>query len=252
MCSGPLVKILPYIEQQAIYAKWKFGCAVQQGTSITRYIAQSTMIDTFICPSDRYQPGWAQTNYTVSIGPNLGWSDDLNQMNGMFRRREGVRMRDVTDGTSNTVLLAERLIGDANNGINSLSDLVYGIAAPAGITDPHCMMFPPQPAVEQWGYAAAQVWTPQFSGCCSSEDWSCGDHYINECASPNWHYPDTKWQGCGWRQVEGGIYPSRSKHPGGVIAAYADASIHFVSSSIDYNTWQYLGARNDGQPVTPP
>jgi prepilin-type N-terminal cleavage/methylation domain-containing protein/prepilin-type processing-associated H-X9-DG protein len=44
----------------------------------------------------------------------------------------------------------------------------------------------------------------------------------------------------------------RSRHPGGTNFAFADGSIHFLSESIDHQVYQYLGCRNDGQPVTVP
>ncbi|HUP81193.1 MAG TPA: DUF1559 domain-containing protein, partial [Pirellula sp.] len=38
----------------------------------------------------------------------------------------------------------------------------------------------------------------------------------------------------------------KSKHTGGAQFVLGDGSVHFVSSSIDYNTYQFLGARADG------
>jgi prepilin-type processing-associated H-X9-DG protein len=61
-----------------------------------------------------------------------------------------------------------------------------------------------------------------------------------------------KEQGCLWAQVVDGIYPPRSKHAGGVNIALGDGSVRFIGDGIDHNTWQYLGARNDGQPVALP
>lgn len=44
----------------------------------------------------------------------------------------------------------------------------------------------------------------------------------------------------------------RSWHPGGVNFAFADGSVHFLSQTIDHQTLQYLGCRNDGQAASPP
>ena len=43
-----------------------------------------------------------------------------------------------------------------------------------------------------------------------------------------------------------------SSHPGGLNMSTVDGAVHFVSFSIDYNAWRYLGNRNDGQSVTLP
>jgi prepilin-type processing-associated H-X9-DG protein len=174
-------------------------------------------------------------------------------MNGMFRRRREIRLADVTDGTSNTILLAERLIGDANNGVRSLSDLVYNVPVPSGFPWYDNNNYPTQTHLEQWGQAAALAWgTSQFSGGCASENWGTGDTYINQLGPPNWKYPDVKWHPCAWRQVEGGVFPARSKHPGGVNVALADASVRFVSETVDLLTWQYMGCRNDGKAFNMP
>jgi len=249
-CAGPFVKILPYIEQQSVYSKWTWACGGQHG--FNRTLVDSAKIETFVCPSDRYEPGWSQTNYGTSVGPNPGWTDDPTLMNGMFRRRQEVRIADVTDGTSNTILLAERLIGDAS-GAQSISDLIYNVPVPSGFPWYDNNNFPTNQQVDVWGEAGVALWsTYQFSGGCASDSWGTGDTYINELAPPNWRYPDVKFQGCAWRQVEGGIFCSRSRHPGGVNVALADASVRFISETITLATWNYLGARADRQPVTPP
>jgi len=38
-----------------------------------------------------------------------------------------------------------------------------------------------------------------------------------------------------------------SEHPGGVNLALADGSVHYISETIDYVTYQYLGDREDGE-----
>jgi prepilin-type N-terminal cleavage/methylation domain-containing protein len=44
----------------------------------------------------------------------------------------------------------------------------------------------------------------------------------------------------------------RSWHHGGVNFAFADGRVHFLSQTINHKTYQYLGCRNDGQPVSLP
>jgi prepilin-type N-terminal cleavage/methylation domain-containing protein len=39
----------------------------------------------------------------------------------------------------------------------------------------------------------------------------------------------------------------KSRHPGGSAFAFADASVRFLSQTIDHRTYQYLGCRSDGQ-----
>ena len=42
----------------------------------------------------------------------------------------------------------------------------------------------------------------------------------------------------------------KSNHPGGANFALVDGSVRFVSESIDHRTYQYLGCRHDGQPIS--
>jgi len=44
----------------------------------------------------------------------------------------------------------------------------------------------------------------------------------------------------------------KSRHSGGAQLALVDGSVRFVHEAIDHRTYQYLGCRNDGQPVTLP
>ena len=44
----------------------------------------------------------------------------------------------------------------------------------------------------------------------------------------------------------------KSWHHGGVNFAFADGSVHFLSETIDHQTYQYLGCRNDGQVASLP
>ena len=54
---------------------------------------------------------------------------------------------------------------------------------------------------------------------------------LNEPENTNWQY--RHW--------------FRSLHPGGAMFAFADGSVHFLSETIDMNTYQYLANRFDGQ-----
>jgi Protein of unknown function (DUF1559) len=45
---------------------------------------------------------------------------------------------------------------------------------------------------------------------------------------------------------------ARSRHPGGVVASMVDGSTHFFSNSIDVTTWQSMGTRAGGDPVSVP
>ena len=63
------------------------------------------------------------------------------------------------------------------------------------------------------------------------------------------------WESCRRDATDGCRQPEswnselgfKSLHPGGVNLLMGDASVHFVREDIDHQTYQYLGARADGQ-----
>jgi prepilin-type processing-associated H-X9-DG protein len=64
---------------------------------------------------------------------------------------------------------------------------------------------------------------------------------------PPWPTPQTCNTFFNWNTSAG----FKSKHPGGAQFVFADASVHFISDSIDYHNYQRLGSRRDGEAVDP-
>lgn len=239
------VRILPFIEQQPLYDQYKITCPTFATTN--KDLTFQSRIGTFVCPSDRIEEGWAQSNYVWSLGPSLAWDDSAANGIGTFRWDHEVKLTDIKDGTANTVMLAEQLIGDANDGKQSTSDVVMSVGQPGGMP----YTFPTDAQVNQWGAAAATNWAnsaTQRSGHCAFRVWSSPYLWCNTVAPPNWKYPEVQDSGCGIR-VGNGARPPRSEHPGGVNVALADGTVHFVSGDINLATWQAVGGRNDGQPA---
>jgi len=157
-------------------------------------------------------------------------------------------MSDVKDGTATTIMLAERLIADGDNGTNSLSDQVKGNARPGSVS----YTFPSAAGVEAWGQAAEAGWSNQNSGGCHNQFWHHAGMYINQCATPNWNYPDVQTGNCGWYGHGERICPPRSEHPGGVNVALGDASVRFITNDVEHDLWQALGSRAGKEAVTLP
>jgi hypothetical protein len=58
---------------------------------------------------------------------------------------------------------------------------------------------------------------------------------------------------CTQNQKDGTVFASaRSKHPGGVIAMYADGSSKFTADSIDATVWKSVSTRAGGESGTAP
>jgi prepilin-type N-terminal cleavage/methylation domain-containing protein/prepilin-type processing-associated H-X9-DG protein len=63
----------------------------------------------------------------------------------------------------------------------------------------------------------------------------------NRCVNPDRNYQN--WS------VSWGF---KSRHTAGTNFLFGDGSVHFISESVDYKTYQLLGCRNDSQPVSLP
>jgi prepilin-type N-terminal cleavage/methylation domain-containing protein/prepilin-type processing-associated H-X9-DG protein len=157
------------------------------------------------------------------------WGDtsDPSLVRGMFVRGGAqIRVVDVIDGTSNTILLGEILpefaefqrytnLGWAGSNHVSQGQTIQPINWPID----------PIPLNGPAAYSANCMQTG--TGACPSGPTHC---------MWNWHV----------------TWGFRSRHPGGVNFVFADGSVHFISEGIDHQTYQYLGCRHDGQTVTLP
>jgi len=140
--------------------------------------------------------------------PNLGW-----ELHGMFSRQADVdvKIKHVTDGTSNTLLIGEKRV----NYEWHVSEFHQPIAFWwAGINS---------------GYAHVSTITPiNYPIFPEATSESCS---ANEQVHP------------GNYNISSGI---NSHHPGGANVVFVDASVHFLPEDIDHTTLQLLGHKSDG------
>ena len=128
-------------------------------------------------------------------------------------RRAEPRFSEITDGTSNSLLMSEVII----HPISSLRDR-RGDQHNDG---PGCTIF-------------QTVDTPN-TGI---------DSIIDAIACQNY----LPWMPC--QPTAFGHITARSRHPSGVIASYCDGSVRFVPNNIALSTWQTLSTINDGVTAT--
>ena len=243
-------QILPFIEQGNLHDLIDFSepLMLGSGPSVTLNPVhagiQDRPLEMFLCPSDSGDPltydgsdTWAGTNYML----NVGSGDGLNYCegcdpNGLFWRGSDTAFRDITDGTSHTILMAETLFG----GRDQVSTTV--------LTDPQRQIKrvsggPPGSKTAQDIHAAsASGYTGARAG-----SWirTTGYHItINGFYSPNSENPDASHHGYI-------VTSSRSNHPGGTQIVLADGSVSFVPETIDLATWRALFTRGGGEVPQP-
>lgn len=125
--NGTFIAILPYIEQGTIYSQWKWqpaNFATNAGPP-TAPGPSTYVIPIYLCPSQAGHRTWPYevvsntvylgvTTYTGNAGTRAynGCTNNCSLAqepgDGIFFKDSRVRMTDIADGTSNTILFGER------------------------------------------------------------------------------------------------------------------------------------------------
>jgi prepilin-type N-terminal cleavage/methylation domain-containing protein/prepilin-type processing-associated H-X9-DG protein len=225
--------------------------------------ATVTVINTFLCPSDPNPGGSGQFfvngawktvgafNYPNNIGLNRGYNNwNMNGPSYVSSRWDGalmqiVKLNNFVDGTSNTAIFSEWVKGQAVDPVAGKPGLtmVYASTYPSWI--------PPNQVIPYQDWVAAQ----QCQNNAISPNWSWkGEWWINGGAGEYSHTQPPNRRACNfngqdWRGTITMIGPS-SLHPGGVNVLFADGSVKFVKSTINFVPWYAIATPNGGENVS--
>ncbi len=277
--------ILSQMEQQPLYNALNWSLSGGNGGSTPPNLTvMRSRVATLICPSENQmvptiQVGWK--NYVANIGgPPVyaawsgtlvplrsdpgsypGWSTAgaMNYNCGTFGTQA------LTDGTSNTALFSETLLG---SGPPANSVRVGSTNRPSTYLFPTGMNVAPNQGFNGKNMALQFVQkckslsgqTTGFGGLAPANGnaWISGnaastlmwDSY-NHWMPPNGNGCDNQADGNtgGWGAVMDAMPPS-SNHPGGVNVGFVDGSVHFMKNTVNPVTWWALGTRNGGEVIS--
>ena len=106
------VFILPFMEQASLYNQWDFDYDVYSSQNNEPL---KTPVDAYFCPSrpragthGGSSPEIAYGDYALSVGTGHCNSETPSNWKGLFSQNSSVRMRDIIDGTSNTIAGGEK------------------------------------------------------------------------------------------------------------------------------------------------
>jgi prepilin-type N-terminal cleavage/methylation domain-containing protein/prepilin-type processing-associated H-X9-DG protein len=244
-------RLLPYLEQENVsrmidlnnplFIDYFFTVAPQNVEGV------SQLIKVFLCPSDwgtpfvpidpnQDYPRFGPTNYMACIGSGKNGGARINA-DGVCYASSRVRLAEITDGTSNTALMSESVLGAGGppllNQAPSTNEvpLVYAwIGSTKPLTPSICQK------TELWNTNANSKWADSEVYC------TLYDHGYPPNA-PTWDCVTADYfslEGYSWRAA-------RSKHQGGVNLLHCDGSVRFVSDSVHLAAWQGIGSRNGGE-----
>ncbi|UUO06521.1 DUF1559 domain-containing protein [Blastopirellula sp. J2-11] len=226
-----MVALLPFIEQNALYdqitAPLNVGETLYPAMGPAPWIADyppwKIELNALECPSAiRDSVEFGQTNYAFCIGD---LARDINQpavSRGVFAGRRTTRLKEITDGISNTIMLGE--IGTPHD------RLVIGQFATEqslGILETPRFCFK---TVSSWDpkYYDNTVPLSTLGRGGRWADGSPGDSLINTILPPN-----SPSCAVGGRDAADGLYTVSSYHSGGVQVLLADAAVRFIAETID-------------------
>jgi prepilin-type N-terminal cleavage/methylation domain-containing protein/prepilin-type processing-associated H-X9-DG protein len=276
---GWALALAPNLEQGTIFNNFNFsaglfgnaqGDTFQHGNDTLIAIQLSVLI----CPSDgtriRPQNPWGATNYVGNQGgpgsispfqgtivPMGGWTSGW----GDVQNFGPIGIENIRDGTSNTGLFSERLMGINGNPrvlVSSVDARRAVFNGPVSLPwTPH-----PQPIASVLNFVQGCKSMPGTTA--SIQSYGSGCYWLSGYP---WHIVINEYLHVGtpntlacqntrdyfgtWLTFVGptGSAPPTSNHPGGVNMALADGSVRFVKDSVGLQTWWALGTRASGETI---
>jgi len=274
--------LAPNLEQGTIFNSFNFsaglfgnasGYTVQHGNDTLIAVQLAALI----CPSDgtsqRPQAPWGMTNYVGNVGGpgQLGMFTGTVVSNPVWAGSPGqsncgpVGLERIVDGTSNTALFSERLVGvsgiDPANLTRASKDYKRAVFDAPSIAN----------AGPDGGVVGATAFikacqnlpsaTPSHATYGSGCYWLAGyplhvvvNGYLHAgtpngaaCNNPQGSFASLSWV---FFVNPQGSAPPTSNHPGGVNVGMADGSVKFIKDTINLQSWWALGTRNGGESIS--
>jgi prepilin-type processing-associated H-X9-DG protein/prepilin-type N-terminal cleavage/methylation domain-containing protein len=228
------IELFPYLEQENLWRRWDYRDHRNNVAGATN-ATTAEVVKVLLCPSDALpdlvfhfddpllpQYAWAYGYYgRGSYGGNGGrrsFGKSGETLDGIFFQNSSIRLEDVTDGTSNTLLLGERSHHD--------------------------------PQYDRYTSESAPVWYPLsvfgvWGGVFATSGGSKPHHLLSAPVPINYQMPPSGGQA----EMQNRLCAFGSGHPGGANFAFADGSVRFLSESIPLEALQALSTRAGGEVV---
>ena len=162
---------------------------------------------------------------TSGVNPGLQMEN-----RGPFTIGRTFGIRDILDGTSNTIAMAERDLGNPGN----ISDVLGRTQNQSATAGPNIC----QTGITNGQYTQAASFATTATNPMMSERWACGHPYhsaVTVAASPN-SGSCMATNNTGWANLQttnSGWFTPSSRHTGGVQVLMADGAVRFVNETIN-------------------
>ena len=219
------VELLPFVEQDNLFKQWNFtNPAVNYGVQGTPASMKISLLE---CPSAAVNANpmnagsmWLGVTTYAGNGGTRSFPPTQATRDGVFHLNSSVRMGDVTDGLSNTLLLGERVLSDGN--------IDTYLSAP--------FTTPPDPPLQAFGLFggwSAPAGPSAIATVTLSSEGGINYYFPNRYVPPEPPKPPVPII---WADIAGNYWRRLSswgsRHTNGVNFALADGSVRFIKSSI--------------------
>ena len=263
-------RLLPFLGESALYDQVDyeipFWWSPDLRPNVNWDVVSPTQLAVFRCPTDPGQGGvrwqapdgtrvhgrpghakYAPTNYFASAGPDSVLRDRVSLGFFVVQRRRTLqdrgaiaRFADVTDGLSNTVAVAEGVIGFPYLLVNPALPTTFGYRQQTPVPG-HIA------AGENFNGCPAGGTPESTSTRARGNSWFRG-FFPASLSFNTLMVPNSRLWDCG-NNTHRVMWAARSLHHGGVNALMGDGSVTFVTDSIDFLTWRAVGGIADGEQV---
>jgi prepilin-type N-terminal cleavage/methylation domain-containing protein/prepilin-type processing-associated H-X9-DG protein len=262
------MRIMGFFEQQVLFDATNFMLDPSWDQSGSWQLANTTSINvrlaSLLCPSDT-KPGNLNNARGVGAGPPASYPNNVGnnrRFNGWVpdgpayfpgwdtQIRGTLTLANISDGTNNTALFSEHVKGDGMSPTDAKDGIQTTYILPG---------FDPQTNLGtgiQGEYMNAQNCQQNFRTrefTWKGERWTLQDPgrggFYSHSMPPN-KRPCSYWGGGIGSDNFESMLAAGSAHPGGINVLFADGSVRFVKSTIQYFTWHAVGTRDGGEVVS--
>jgi prepilin-type N-terminal cleavage/methylation domain-containing protein len=248
-------RLLPYLEESSMESTFDYS-ADYDTLEFNGQLVSAFRVATYVCPSEerdeaRLDATGRAIHYPMNYGVNRGvWLtfDPTGELpnEGAFQANDGTPLRAITDGTSNTLMLAEvkAYTPYVRDGVTTQSTPPE---MPIDVCSLPVGQFKADSGHTEWvdGRVHQSGFTATFPPNTSVECPQSGEVYDIDWTSTREGTHDTN------RTYS--VVTARSYHTGDVVnTAMMDGSVHIVSGNVDLAVWRAMGTRDGGELIERP
>ncbi|HEY2155258.1 MAG TPA: DUF1559 domain-containing protein [Isosphaeraceae bacterium] len=260
--------ILPQLEQQAVFNAINFNVSVWDASNLTAY---STQLSVWLCPSESQTQRLVQPYYIANYVANYGGPGAIQAYSGVIIPTADIeispntplgpiKLASLTDGTSNTGLFSERLMGlPLKQSVQAGSQMAKRAIFTGTVSTPLSMAAPNGQGLAMsfiQGCKTVTTSSVEPNGQ-SLGEYAFMGYPLHLGLSSYTHYMTPNTFSCenpaepSWITVPPlSAATATSNHAGGVNVGMCDGSVRFVKDSVNPQAWWALGSRALGEVIS--